>query len=100
MSENSSADQVIAYMQDEGFDIPFNAKENFAQINYYSQMNAGLETSMEIVAYLLEIYKTHKITKPFKENYQECEDNYFRRAQKNLLEYYGKIDNNSLKYGE
>lgn len=96
----TSADEVIAYMQKNGFDIPFSAKENFAQINYYSQMYSCFETSMEIVSYLLEIYKTHKVTRLFKENYQEYEDEYFRRAQKNLLEYYGNIDKKSIEYGE
>ncbi len=96
----TSADEVIAYMQKNGFDIPFSAKENFAQINYYSQMYSCFETSMEIVSYLLEIYKTHKVARPFKENYQELEDAYFKHTQKDLIDYYGAKDKNSLKYGE
>ena len=96
----TSADEAIEDIQKYGFDIPFSAKETFAQINNFCNMNTSIESSLEVVSYLLEIYKTHKLTRPFKENYQELEDEYFKRSQKNLIEYYAKEDKNCLKYGE
>lgn len=86
----TSADVAIAFLRYKGYDISYSQKEDFAQISYYCQINPCVETTLEIVSYLLEIYKTHKIDRPFKENYQEIEDEHFKKIQNNLIAYYGK----------
>ncbi len=72
---------INALKKDYGYEISYDQTENFAQMGYISNFTRDVNFTYGVIKYLLNIYRTKKVKKPFADNYQLLEDGYLSFVQ-------------------
>ena len=78
---------VLTDLRQAGFQLNDEAVQDITNLGYLANMVDDNDSTVyfEILNYLLEVYKAKKVDKPFIENYDEFEDEYFESQRKALL---------------
>ncbi len=87
LSYESKRMQDVNTLKSAGFDLDETAIQNITNLGNLANMVDDEDNAVyfDILNYLLEVYKAKKVDKPFIENYDEFEDEYFKSQQRALL---------------
>lgn len=76
----------LSLIQKSGFDIDEEHAQHLANVGYFANLvETTDEVCFEILSYLLDVYQAKKVDKPFIQNYDEIEKQYFDNQRKELL---------------
>ncbi len=82
----TNLDCCLSALKQSNFDISYKDVENFMQMDCIAQITYNAdEVLCKEIAYLLNIYRTKKVEKPFMENYDKFENDYFKETQERWM---------------
>ena len=89
-------DHCLNVLKEYGYEISHSDIENFTQMSCVAQTAEELINGDEMICkeieYLLNIYRTKKVEKPFMENYEEFENKFLKKVQIDWKNAFAKED--------